>query len=107
LGGDEPLFDQDLRHALVAELRWRNCKAMGTDPTGPVRRGRLIQLVATCTILDRAGASSLRRDNLAGDCPFCGASEFRVFLPAVRWRCFACAREGALLEFAEVLLEMV
>ena len=105
--GAEPLLDQNLRDALIAELRWRNCKAMGTDSRGSVRRGRLIQLVATSTDLDRAGASSLQRDNLAGDCPFCGSSEFRLFLPAVRWRCFACDRQGALLEFAESLLEGV
>ena len=104
--GDDPLRrDENLRNALIAELRWRNCKAMGTYPQGPARRGRLIQLAATCTTLSMAGASSLQRHNLAGECPFCAAPDFRVFLPSVRWCCFACDRQGALLEFAEQLLE--
>ena len=104
--GDSPLWhDDNLRESLIAELRWRNCKAMGTDPRGAVRRGRLVQLVASCTSLSVAGASSLQRQNLSGECPFCSAPDFRVFLPAVRWRCFACDRQGALLEFAESLLE--
>ena len=94
----------NLRDALIAELRWRNGKGMGTQPRGSVRRGRLVQLVATCTTLAVAGASSLQRHNLAGDCPFCRAPDFRVFLPAVRWRCFACGRQGALPEFAESLI---
>ena len=93
-----------LRDALIAELRSRNGKGMGTQPRGSVRRGRLVQIAATCTTLTVAGASSLQRHNLAGACPFCGAPDFRVFLPAVRWRCFACGRQGALLEFAENLL---
>ena len=96
---------ENLRDALISELRRRNCKGMGTEPQGPARRGRLVQLVATCTTLTRAGASSLQRHNLAGACPFCGAPDFRVFLPPVRWRCFACGRQGALLEFAEHLLQ--
>ena len=103
--GDDSLRNNDnLRNALIAELRWRNCKAMGTDPQGPARRGRLIQFAASCTSLSVAGASSLQRHNLAGECPFCSSPDFRVFLPPVRWRCFACDRQGALLEFAEQLL---
>ncbi len=94
----------NLRDTLIAELRSRNCKGMGTQPRGSVRRGRLVQIAATCTTLAVAGASALQRHNLAGDCPFCRAHDFRVFLPAVRWRCFACGRQGGLLEFAESLL---
>ena len=105
VGDDDPLRDdKNLCETLLAELRWRNCKAMGTDPRGAVRRGRLIQLVASCTSLSAAGASSLQRNNLAGECPFCSSPDFRIFLPPVRWRCFACDRQGALLEFAEQLL---
>ena len=103
--GDVPLrHDEILCESLIAELRWRNCKGMGMDPRGPARRGRLVQLVASCTLLSVAGASSLQRQNLAGECPFCSAPDFRVFLPTVHWRCFACDRQGALLEFAEQLL---
>ena len=105
VGGYDPLRNDDnLRDSLIAELRWRNCKGMGTDPQGPVRRGRLIQLVASCTPLSMAGASSLQRQKLSGECPFCSAPDFRVFLPTVHWRCFACDRQGALREFAEHLL---
>ena len=32
--------------SLLAELRRRNCRGMGTDPAGPVRRGRLLQLIS-------------------------------------------------------------
>ena len=96
--------DDGLRDALIAELRWRNCKTMGVDPEGPVRRGRLVQLAGSCTILETVGASSLQRHNLAGVCPLCGDPGFRVFLPTVSWRCFGCARQGGLLEFAECLL---
>ena len=98
--------DGALPAALLAELRWRNCRAMGADPTGAVRRGRLLQLVAAFTPLATLGASSLQRHKLAGVCPFCAAAaSFQVFLPQVRWRCWACARHGGLLEFAEHLLE--
>ncbi|MYC32002.1 MAG: hypothetical protein F4X64_02365 [Chloroflexi bacterium] len=108
VAGYDPLRNDDnLRDSLIAELRWRNCKAMGTDPQGPVRRGRLVQLVASCTLLSVAGASSLQRQKLSGECPFCSAPDFRVFLPTVHWRCFACDRQGSLLEFAESLLETV
>ena len=106
LGLHEDQFEagDNLRDALVAELRSRNCKGMGTQPRGSVRRGRLVQIAATCTTLAVAGASALQRHNLAGDCPFCRAPDFRVFLPPVSWRCFACGRQGGLLEFAESLL---
>ena len=95
---------EGLADALISELRWRNCRAMGTDPTGPVRRGRLMQLVGAFTELRTLGASSLQRQKLAGRCPFCASESFQVFLPSVRWRCFGCERGGGLLEFAEQLL---
>ena len=91
--------------ALRAELRWRDCRSMGTDPTGPVRRGRLVQMVTTITALNAAGTSPLQRNKLVGVCPYCRASEFQLFLRTVTWRCFACDRNGAVLEFAEYLLE--
>ena len=93
--------------ALLSELRRRDCRGMGADPIGPVRRGRLLQLVGTFMTLTPAGGSPLRQeDKLMGDCPFCGAgASFQVYLPGVRWQCFGCARSGALLEFAEYLLE--
>ena len=100
---DGPLAD-GLADALIADLRWRNCRAMGTDPAGPVRRGRLIQMVGAFTELRRLGASPLQRQKLAGQCPFCDGESFQVFLPSVRWRCFGCERGGGLLEFAEQLL---
>ncbi len=98
-------FLADSAVPLRDELRVRGCRGMGAEPAGPVRRGRLIQLVATFATLSVAGASLLQRHTLVGDCPFCGAQRFRLFLPSVRWRCFTCGREGALLEFAERLLE--
>ena len=98
-----PLAD-GLADAIIAELRWRNCRAMGTDPAGPVRRGRLIQIVGAFSKLGTLGASSLQRQKLGGRCPFCQTEAFQVFLPTVRWRCFGCERGGGLLEFAEQLL---
>ncbi|MXZ92734.1 MAG: hypothetical protein F4W95_07825 [Chloroflexi bacterium] len=95
---------EGLTDALVAELRWRNCRAMGTDPAGPVRRGRLLQMVRAFTELKALGASSLQRQKLAGRCHFCQSESLQVFLPSVRWRCFGCERGGGLLEFAEELL---
>ncbi len=92
---------------LLREIRWRNCRAMGSNPTGRVRRGRLIQLIGSLTPLAVAGASPLQRDKLAGRCPFCRDGSLRVFLRAVRWRCFGCDRNGGLLEFAEYLLETI
>ena len=94
----------DFITALLAELRWRNCRAMGANPTGPVRRGRLIQLVTTCTTLHAPGPSPAQTHKLVGPCPFCSSTRFQLFLPSVRWRCFDCERQGALLEFAESLL---
>ena len=99
----EPLAD-GVADALIAELRWRNCRAMGTDPTGPVRRGRLIQIVGACTELRTLGASSLQRQKLVGRCPLCSTESLQVFLPSVRWRCFGCEGGGGLLEFAEQLV---
>lgn len=95
---------EGLADALISELRWRGCRAMGTDPAGPARRGRLLQMAGTFTELGALGASSLQRQKLAGRCPFCAAEWFQVFLPSVRWRCFGCGRGGGLLEFAEELL---
>lgn len=105
---NEPdLASGDFFDALKAELRWRGCRRMGADPTGPVRRGRLVQMVSSITPLEVSGASSLQSDKLAGVCPFCGEPALRVFLAAVRWRCFSCNREGGLPEFAEGLIERV
>ena len=95
----------DLHVRLGEELRFRGGRTMGSDPTGQVRRGRLIQLAATFTTLSVAGVSALQRHTLAGLCPFCRVARFRLFLPSVLWHCFACHRDGALLEFAEQLLE--
>lgn len=101
--------DRDqLAAALRAELRWRNCRNMGADPTGAVRRGRLLQLCHAGAALTVAGPSPLQRDKLSGDCPFCAAgASFQVFLPQVRWRCFHCDRSGGVLEFAENLLTAI
>ena len=93
-----------LPDALLAELRWRNCRAMGTDPAGPARRGRLLQIIGAFGQLRTLGPSPLQRHKLAGRCPFCQSAMFQVFLPSVRWRCFDCQRGGGLLEFAECLL---
>ena len=101
---DAEYLPDALRPALLSELRWRECRDMGTDAAGAARRGRLVQMVTTLTTLTAAGASPLQRHKLAGDCVFCGAPDFQVFLPAVSWHCFACHRQGALLEFAERLL---
>ena len=91
---------------LLAEMRRRNCRGMGDDPTGPARRGRLLQLAGTFTTLSPAGNSPLQEHKLAGSCPFCGGDpSFQVYLPRVRWQCFGCSRRGGLLEFAECLLE--
>ena len=95
----------DLAARLRAELRTRNCRGMGVDPVGAVRRGRLLQLIGTFTTLRVAGVSSLQRRRMRGGCPLCGeADSLRVSLGPVRWQCFACGRGGGLLEFAEELL---
>ncbi|MDE2785091.1 MAG: hypothetical protein OXL37_00360 [Chloroflexota bacterium] len=91
--------------ALLTELRRRDCRGMGDDPTGPVRRGRLLQLVGAFTRLSQPGATARQRRKMQGDCPFCGdPASLLVSLPAVTWRCFGCSRSGGLREFAECLL---
>lgn len=91
--------------ALLAELRRRDCRGMGDDPTGPVRRGRLLQLVGAFTLLSQPGATARQRRKMQGDCPFCSdPASLQVSLPAVTWRCFRCERSGGLREFAECLL---
>ena len=102
--GPRGLSTEGLTDALIAELRWRNCRGMGADPDGRVRRGRLIQIVSGFTELRVLGVSSLQRQKLAGQCPFCESEAFQVFLPSVGWRCFGCGRGGGLLEFSEQLL---
>ena len=95
----------DLAARLRAELRTRNCRGMGVDPVGPVRRGRLLQLIGSFTTLRVAGVSSLQRRRMRGGCPLCGGADaLRVSLALARWQCFACGRSGGLLEFAEELL---
>ena len=95
----------ELAARLRAELRTRNCRGMGVDPVGAVRRGRLLQLIGSFTTLRVAGVSSLQRRRMRGDCPLCGGADaLRVSLALARWQCFACGRSGGLLEFAEELL---
>ena len=95
----------ELAARLRAELRTRNCRGMGVDPVGAVRRGRLLQLIGSFTTLRVAGVSSLQRRRMRGGCPLCGAADsLRVSLALARWQCFACGRSGGLLEFAEELL---
>ena len=91
--------------ALLAELRRRDCQGMGYDPTGPVRRGRLLQLVGAFTPLSQLGATTRQRRKMRGACPFCSdPASLQVSLPAVTWRCFECGQSGGLREFAECLL---
>lgn len=91
--------------ALLAELRRRDCRGLGDDPTGPVRRGRLLQLVGAFTLLSQPGATTRQRQKMRGACPFCSdPASLQVSLPAVTWRCFGCERSGGLREFAECLL---
>jgi len=91
--------------ALLAELGRCDCRGMGDDPTGPVRRGRLLQLVGTFTPLSHLGGTSRQRRNMQGDCPFCDKpASLQVSLPAVTWRCVECDQSGGLREFAECLL---
>ena len=88
--------------ALLVELRQRD---MGDDPTGPVRRGRLLQLVGAFAPLSQPGATTRQRPKMSGACPFCcEPASLQVSLPAVTWRCFACDQSGGLREFAECLL---
>ncbi len=94
--------------SLLAELRRRNCRGMGTDPAGPVRRGRLLQIIGAFTTLTSPGTSPRDQTRLTGACPLCNAaSSLQVSLSAVTWQCFSCARSGTLLEFAEYLLEAI
>lgn len=94
--------------ALLAELQRRDCQALGYDPTGPVRRGRLLQLVRAFTPLSQLGGPTRQRQKMHGDCPFCGKRlSLQVSLPAVTWRCFGCDRYGGLREFAECLIIQV
>ncbi len=107
---EPPIADQfsAVVPSLLAELRRRNCRGMGTDPAGPVRRGRLLQLIGAFATLTSPGTSPREQTRLAGACPFCAAaSSFQVLLPQVTWQCFSCARSGALLEFGECLLEPI
>ena len=94
--------------SLLAELRRRNCRGMGTDPAGPVRRGRLLQLISAFAALTSPDTSRREQTKLVGACPLCNAeSSLQVSLTTVQWQCFSCARSGALLEFAEYLLEAI
>ncbi len=91
--------------ALLAELNYRDCRGLGDDPTGPVRRGRLLQLIGAFTPLSQPGATARQRRKMQGDCPFCcQPASLQVSLPAVTWRCFECGQSGGLREFAECLL---
>lgn len=95
----------DLADALGSEIRCRSGQGMGSDPGGPVRRGRLLQHIRIFTPLAAPGVSPLQRSKMLGGCPFCRApASFQVSLPAVSWQCFACARRGGLVKFAECLL---
>ncbi len=94
--------------ALLAELRRRDCRGMGDDPTGPVRRGRLLQLVGAFTSLSQPGGTTRQRRQLSGACPFCAEpASLQISLPKVTWRCFGCDQSGGLHEFAECLLTQV
>ena len=91
--------------ALLAELRRRDCRGMGDDSTGPVRRGRLLHLVGAFTPLSQPGGTARQRRKMQGACPFCDEpASLQVSLPAVTWRCFGCGQSGGLREFAECLL---
>ena len=107
---EPPIADQfsAMIPSLLAELRRRNCRGMGTDPAGSVRRGRLLQFIGAFTTLTSPVTSPREQTRLAGSCPLCNAtSSLQVSLSAVTWQCFSCARSGALLEFAECLLETI
>ena len=94
--------------SLRTELRRRGGQGLGADPIGPVRRGRLLQIIGAFTALTAPGTASRGWAELVGACPFCAApSSFRVLLPQVLWECRSCARSGALLQFAECLLEVM
>ncbi|MCE2501675.1 MAG: hypothetical protein J4G13_12575 [Dehalococcoidia bacterium] len=92
--------------ALLAELRRRDGRGMGTDPTGPVRRGRLLQLIGAFTALSPVSTSAREQAKLGGACPFCDdESAFLALLPQATWQCSCCSRSGGLLEFAGLLLQ--
>ena len=94
-----------LAAALLTELGWRNCREMGSNPTGAARRGRLLQFISTFAPLSRSGPSPTHRGKMLGNCPFCAArAELCVLLPEVRWRCFSCELGGGLLEFGQEIL---
>ncbi len=91
--------------ALLAELQRRDSQALGDDPTGPVRRGRLLKLVGAFTSLSQASGATRQRQKMQGACPFCDEpASLQVSLPTVTWHCFGCEKSGALREFAECLL---
>ena len=91
--------------ALLVELRRRDYRGLGDNPTGPVRRGRLLQLVGAFTSLSQPGGATRQRQKMQGACPFCDEpASLQVSLPTVTWRCFGCEKSGALREFAECLL---
>ncbi len=112
LGNQPPMVDPRIREqlpaiapALLAELRRRDCRGMGDDPTGPVRRGRLLQLVGAFTSLSQLGSTTHQRRKMRGACPFCSdPASLQVSLPAVTWHCFGCDQSGGRREFAECLL---
>lgn len=107
LSADRLIRDQlpAATRALLAELRRRDGQGLSDDPTGPVRRGRLLQLVGAFTPLSQLGTTARQRRKMQGDCPFCGQpASLQVSLPAVTWRCFECDQSGGLREFAECLL---
>ena len=94
--------------ALLAELRRRASLAMGDDPTGPIRRGRLLQLVGAFTPLSQLGGTTRQRQKMQGACPFCDEpASLQISLPGVTWRCFECGQSGGVHEFAECLLTRV
>lgn len=94
--------------ATLAELKRRDCVDLGDDPTGPERRGRLLQLVGAFTSLHALGITTHQRQKLRGACPFCtGTQSLQVSLPGVSWRCFSCEQGGGIREFAECLLRQV
>ena len=99
------IWSPRLAAALLTELGWRNCREMGSNPTGAARRGRLLQFISTFAPLSRSGPSPTHRGKMLGNCPFCAArAELCVLLPEVRWRCFSCELGGGLLEFGQEIL---
>ena len=90
---------------LLADLRRRDRRGPIDDPAGPVRRGRLLQLIGAFTSLSPLGTTAHQRQKLSGGCPLCDdPASLQVSLPAVTWHCFGCTRAGGRREFAECLL---